>query len=175
VQNDAEHHPPPFLRLGMRIALLLIALLCKLRSFILTHYFEWLHLIENEHVLLPLSNFSIVGMRRETDPSFPNSGEVNVLEIKLNGNLKAQSLAEMEKNRQSVLLHFVQNLNMETKQFLSRCPNHVIENESISDQEKKLLQRITKQDPTVFNDTQRFQNEIESLSKMWRSFMEKVM
>ena len=51
-------------------------------------------------VLIPLSNFSIVGMRREASSKFINaldSGDqlINVLSIKLNINLNAQNLEQL--------------------------------------------------------------------------------
>ena len=42
---------------------------------------------EQEHVIVPLSNFEIIGMRK--DPKYPC---LNVLEISLNINLNAQKL-----------------------------------------------------------------------------------
>jgi len=46
--------------------------------------------LEDEHVLLPLSNFEITGLRR--DEEYPC---LNVLEISLNINLNAQKLEGM--------------------------------------------------------------------------------
>jgi hypothetical protein len=46
--------------------------------------------MEDEHVLLPLSNFEITGLRR--DEEYPC---LNVLEISLNINLNAQKLEGM--------------------------------------------------------------------------------
>jgi len=54
---------------------------------------------EDEHVLLPLSNFEIVGMRREifhaADGQNAKMYNLNVLEIKLNLNLNALTLEQV--------------------------------------------------------------------------------
>ena len=55
---------------------------------------------ENEHVILPLSNFEITGMRRDA----LGAAVINVLEISLNINLNAQKLDDLQKTRQRVLL-----------------------------------------------------------------------
>ena len=44
---------------------------------------------DNEHVLGPLSHFEVVGMKRELVCS-PDKYTLNVIEVKLNRNLKAQ-------------------------------------------------------------------------------------
>ena len=116
---------------------------------------------ENEHVLLPLSNFSVVGMRREVDGD-KSRGEVNVLEIQLNANINAQSLDDMEKNRQQICLDFAKNLNLEQRQLLSGCPRDhvsgepVISQKELHDQNTALIHKIQARDASLFNDTTTF-------------------
>lgn len=78
---------------------------------------------EDENVLLPLSNFSIVGMRREASSKFitaANSGDqpINFLTIKLNLNLNAVTLEQLRGSRQNSCLDFVEELLMEAKQYI---------------------------------------------------------
>jgi len=78
---------------------------------------------EDENVLLPLSNFSIVGMRREVSSKFINassSGDqlINFITIKLNINLNAVTLEQLRGSRQNSCLDFVEELLTEAKQYI---------------------------------------------------------
>jgi hypothetical protein len=112
---------------------------------------------EDENVLLPLSNFSIVGMRREVPLMFfcivhsfclvcllvptyqqmlifnhvicfaqasstfiSGSGDqpINILSIRLNLNLNAQTLEQLRGSRQNSCLDFVEELLMEAKEYI---------------------------------------------------------
>ena len=108
-------------------------------------------------------------MRREQDPSFPKSGHVNVLEIKLNSNLNAQSLEEMERNRMKVCEDFAKNLGMESCHYFRGCPRDksghaIIAMDHIVEHNKALVSMVTRHEPAVFNDTQKFQDTIKALS-----------
>ena len=62
-------------------------------------------LLPLQHVILPLSNFEIIGMRRDS----VGGAVINVLEISLNINLNAQKLCDLQKTRQRVLLDAFDN------------------------------------------------------------------
>ena len=71
---------------------------------------------EAEHCLLPLSNFEVVGLRREkTESNF----EHNVLETKLNVNLNAQTLEQLRESRKTTVFDIARGLVQESEQLLS--------------------------------------------------------
>ena len=62
---------------------------------------------EDEHTLLPLCNFEIVGMRREifcaADGKHGKQYSLNILEIKLNLNLNALTLEQLRESRKTTV------------------------------------------------------------------------
>ena len=73
---------------------------CGMMLQIFTYHFFY-HCTCSEHVLLPLSNFEVIGMRR--DERHPC---LNVLEISLNINMNAQKLEDMEESRKHTCVEF---------------------------------------------------------------------
>jgi len=82
---------------------------------------------EVEHCLLPLSNFEVQGMRREKAAS---GGEYNVLEIKLNVNLNAQTLEQLRESRKTTAVEIARGLLQESEQLLSG--NAIIQMDKVS-------------------------------------------
>ena len=67
---------------------------------------------EEEHVLPPLSHFEIVGKTRKFG--------VNVYRLRLNCNLRAQTLEELRENRRNTALDLAGRLNQDCAQLLGR-------------------------------------------------------
>ena len=115
---------------------------------------------ENEHVILPLSNFEITGMRRE--------GHLNIYSTKLNLNLKAQTLEDLRDSRKTALIDFGKALSLEARQLLSGYTGFEQPQQEI---EETLLHEIRVQDPHYFSDAQNFRSAFNKLFDDWRSVL----
>lgn len=127
---------------------------------------------EKEHTLLPLSNFEVTGMRRE--------GHLNILELKLNLNLHAQTLEQLRARRQTACLEFGIKLLQEGTQILSGTS--VISKDKVQADVKRILDKIrcpsdadaknsNIETVDLFNDTDRFRRAINECFADWRSMM----
>ena len=125
---------------------------------------------EDEHVLLPLCNFEVVGMRREifhaADGEEKKKYDINVLEIKLNLNLNARTLEELRESRKTIAIDFARGLLQDSEGLLSG-------NELISmDQVETKLMKICDIPADHFNEIHNFRAQINDLFKHWQSVME---
>ena len=125
---------------------------------------------ENEHTLLPLSNFEITGIRREN--------HCNVLEADLNLNLHAQTLEQLRESRQIVCLDFGRKLVEEAQQLLSGT--HVISKSKVDAETEHVLacirspEEAKKQDVDpvdYFNNINHFRHAINTCFDNWRAIL----
>ena len=130
---------------------------------------------EDEHVLLPLCNFEIVGMRREIMSATSSVSEeaekiycLNVLEIKLNLNLNALTLEQLRESRKSIAVDFARGLLQESEELMSG--NELISKEQVA---AKLL-KIRDREPEHFNDIHNFREAINDLFNDWQNAMDDV-
>ena len=67
-------------------------------------------------MLLPLSNFEVIGMRRDQDHPC-----LNVLEISLNINMNAQKLEELEESRKHACVDFGEEVEILKRLLIVNC------------------------------------------------------
>jgi len=127
---------------------------------------------EDEHTLLPLSNFEIIGMRREDC--------CNVLEADLNLNLHAQTLEQMRETRQRMCLDFARKLAEEARQLVSGSP--VIPSRKIEAETNLLLERIRSPalareiglDAVDYFNTPSFRTALNELFDSWHDMLSRA-
>ena len=125
---------------------------------------------EDEHVLLPLSNFEIMGMRREifhtAEGEDAKMYSLNVLEIKLNLNLNALTLEQLELSRKTTAIEFACGLLQESEGLLSGST--IVSKDKLAAKLMKVRDRQAKD----FNDIHSFRKIINDVFSEWEGIMQ---
>ena len=109
---------------------------------------------EEEHVLPPLSHFEILSKTRKFN--------VNVYRLKINCNLRAQTLEEIRGNRRSTVLDLAQKLNQEFQELMDREAREIA---------KILAGSVDPVGPEYFNQGDHFS---EIISKLEKAFVKEL-
>ena len=109
---------------------------------------------EEEHVLPPLSHFEILSKTRKFN--------VNVYRLKINCNLRAQTLEEIRGNRRSMVLDLAQKLNQEFQELMDREAREIA---------KILAGSVDPVGPEYFNQGDHFS---EIISKLEKAFVKEL-
>ena len=132
---------------------------------------------DEESVLLPLSNFDVKGMRRESN--------INFLRVGLRSNFRTRTLEQTRTSRQAHFTSIVQELEQETEQLL-RGVSNVIDSGTVSAMFNKIRNDVIEeacnyillhhlQDlAEYFNAPERFGSAVDKLSKNWSVMMADV-
>jgi len=115
---------------------------------------------DNEHVLLPMSNFEIKGMRREK--------HLNILQLHLNTSLKAMTMEQLRESRKRAVLDLGVVLLRESGQLLAGSEG----SSSLRQLEARLLGPIRQADADSFDDTASFRARVNGLFEAWGRLMD---
>ncbi len=115
---------------------------------------------DNEHVLLPMSNFEIKGMRHEK--------HLNILQLHLNTSLKAMTMEQLRESRKRTVLDLGVVLLGDSGQLLAGSEG----SSSLRQLEARLLGPIRQADVDSFDDTASFRARVNGLFEAWGRLMD---
>ena len=123
---------------------------------------------ENEHTLLPLSNFEVIGLRRDQN--------CNVLEVDLNVNVHSSTLEDLRGSRQQICLDFGLKLVEEARLLLSGT---MLKNKIDAEADKLLAKILYPEEAQLvdlepvdfFNNLDHFRQSLNVLFDGWRRML----